>query len=210
VKSYRQFCAVARALDVVGDRWALLVIRDLLPGPLRYTDLLQGLPGVGTNVLATRLRELEAAGVVARRRLPTPTPVMLYELTDDGRDLRGVIDSLAQWGTRRLTTPADGDTVEPRWFVASLAATVDASALDDRALFEVRLDDERFALRVEAARLVVTEVAGPDPTATVTGTLRDLFAASRGDRNAARRVKVNGDRGAGARLVAAICTGGAT
>ena len=78
MKSYRQFCSVARALDVVGDRWALLVVRELLLGPRRYSDLLDGLPGVGTNVLATRLRELEEAGIVTRRRLPAPTAVTVY------------------------------------------------------------------------------------------------------------------------------------
>ena len=81
MKSYREFCSVAKALDVIGDRWALLVVRELLLGPRRYTDLLEGLPGVGTNVLSTRLRELERAGVVIRRRLLPPTAVTVYELT---------------------------------------------------------------------------------------------------------------------------------
>ena len=95
VKSYRQFCSVAKALDVVGDRWALLVVRELLLGPRRYTDLLEGLPGIGTNVLSIRLRELRAAGIVTRRRLPAPAPATVYELTDDGLELRTVLQALA-------------------------------------------------------------------------------------------------------------------
>ena len=136
MKSYRQFCSVAKALDVIGDRWALLLVRELLLGPRRYTDLLEGLPGVGTNVLSTRLRELEATGIVIRRRLPAPTAVGA-EFTHDGRDLHRVVDALAQWGDRYLSAAAPGDTVEPRWFVTSLAAPVDASSLGDRAAFQL-------------------------------------------------------------------------
>ena len=93
MKTYGEFCGVARALDVVGDRWALLVVRELLLGPRRYTDLLEGLPGIGTNVLSTRLRELEHAGVIERTQVPAPTPAVLYRLTDDGRDLGAQSDA---------------------------------------------------------------------------------------------------------------------
>src|SRR5919202_4903626 len=100
--SYRQYCAVARGLDLVGERWTLLIVRDLLTGPKRYTDLLAGLPGIGTNLLATRLRELEQHGLVARRVLPPPAGSTVYELTDVGQTLEPVVLALGRWGRRLL------------------------------------------------------------------------------------------------------------
>jgi DNA-binding HxlR family transcriptional regulator len=101
-RSYAQFCGVAAALDVVGSRWSLLVIRELLDGPMRYTDLLDGLPGVPTDLLAARLREFEEAGVVTRDVLPPPAASKVYRLTDDGRELEPVVLALSRWGLRRL------------------------------------------------------------------------------------------------------------
>src|SRR5713101_848734 len=147
-RSYGDACGIARALDVVGDRWALLVVRELLLGPRRYTDLVEGLPGVGTNVLSTRLRDLEAGGIIERTRVPAPTPAVLYQLTDDGRDLRPVLDALAVWGTRRLTRPTSDQAVEPRWFVLSLAAHLDPAELDEGASFVLDVDGEAFTLAV--------------------------------------------------------------
>jgi DNA-binding HxlR family transcriptional regulator len=208
VKSYRQFCSVAKALDVVGDRWALLVVRELLLGPRRYTDLLEGLPGIGTNVLSTRLRELEGAGVVTRRRLPPPAPATVYELTDDGRDLRAVLQALGAWGQRRLVTPADGDTVEPRWFIGSVASTLDRSRLGDPAVFGLDVDEQRFTLEVRDQHLIARHGAPDDPVATLTGRLRDFFAAYRGDQAAASRIAIDGDARAGTRLLTAITDSG--
>ena len=112
-----------------------------------------------------------------------------------------VINALARWGYRRLTTPAHDDTVEPRWFVTSLAATVDASSLGDGAAFQLRLDGETFTLEVHADRVTARHGPHDHPTATVTGTLRDFFAASKGSRRAARRLTIDGDRAAGSRLL---------
>src|SRR5215211_5082018 len=138
-KSYREFCTVARALDAVGERWALLVVRELLLGPRRYTDLLEGLPGIGTNVLAARLRELEAAGIAERKHLPPPTPVTVYELTDRGRALRPVLDELARWGLADLDVPHGDEAVESRWFVLGLAATIHPDADLAGTTFELRI-----------------------------------------------------------------------
>ena len=113
-KSYCQYCPVAHALDLVGERWSLLIVRELLHGELRYTDLHARLPGIGTNILANRLRELEAAGVIAKRKLPPPTPVTLYELTESGRGLQTVVGELALWGARSLGPP-DTARLEPGW-----------------------------------------------------------------------------------------------
>ena len=104
-KRYDQYCPMAHALDLVGDRWALLVVRELMHGPRRYTDLVEGLPGIGTNILAARLRDLEQADVVARRTLPPPAASKVYELTDYGRELRPAMRELALWGARSLGPP---------------------------------------------------------------------------------------------------------
>jgi DNA-binding HxlR family transcriptional regulator len=113
-KSYCQYCPVAHALDLVGERWALLIVRELLYGSQRYTDLAAHLPGIGTNILAARLRDLEAAGVVTKRKLPPPTPVTIYELTETGRTLQRVVAELALWGARSLGPP-DTTRLEPGW-----------------------------------------------------------------------------------------------
>src|SRR5438270_11175760 len=101
-RQYDQYCAVASALDIIGERWAMLVVRELLPGPKRFVDLEAGLPGIGTNTLTTRLDELERTAVVARRRLPAPSAATVYELTDWGRDLGPIVQAIARWGVRRL------------------------------------------------------------------------------------------------------------
>ena len=104
-RTYDQYCPIAHALGAVGERWSLLIVRELLHGQRRYTDLADALPGIGTNILAARLRELEAAGVVAKRRLLPPTPATVYELTEKGRGLHPVLHELARWGARSSARP---------------------------------------------------------------------------------------------------------
>ena len=117
MRSYGQYCSVAKALDVVGDRWTLLVIRELLlQGPCRYTDLKNGLPGIATNLLADRLRELEAAGLVRREEAAPPVATTLFHLTKAGAELEPVLDALAAWGTRYMAQPDDGDEFRSHWF----------------------------------------------------------------------------------------------
>jgi DNA-binding HxlR family transcriptional regulator len=113
-KSYCQYCPVAHALDLVGERWSLLIVRELLTGPRRYTDLAGALPGIGTNILAARLRDLETVGVLAKRKLPPPTPATVYELTDHGRNLQSVVAELALWGARSLGPPS-AEELSPGW-----------------------------------------------------------------------------------------------
>ncbi len=205
MKSYGEFCGVARALDVVGDRWALLVVRELLLGPRRYTDLVEGLPGVGTNVLSTRLRDLEADGVIERTRVPAPTPAVLYQLTADGRDLRPVLDALAVWGTRRLTRPTSDEAVEPRWFVLSLAAHLDPAELDGSGSFTLDIDGQVFTLAVSGDRVVASDGSDPSCIATITGRLRDFFATAHGESTATQRLTITaGNRAAAKQLVKAI------
>jgi DNA-binding HxlR family transcriptional regulator len=119
VKRYDQYCPIARSLELVGERWTLLVVRELMHGPRRYTDLADGLPRIGTNVLAARLKELEAAGVVEKRRLPPPFASVVYELTPLGRSLRPVLHELARFGARLLGPPPP-DALEDGWLVHAL------------------------------------------------------------------------------------------
>jgi DNA-binding HxlR family transcriptional regulator len=143
-KRYDQYCPVAHALDLVGDRWALLVVRELMHGPKRYTDLAEHLPGIGTNILAARLRDLEAAGIVAKRNLPPPTPVRVYELTAYGRELRNVMRELALWGARSLGPPTADDELFPGWLENALDVVLAPNAPPGR--FEFRIGDEVASL----------------------------------------------------------------
>jgi DNA-binding HxlR family transcriptional regulator len=119
-RSYSQYCPVAHALDVVGERWSLLVVRELQEGPLRYSDLLGRLDGCATNVLASRLRELEQAGVVTRETLPPPAGSTVYTLTPSGEALRPVLTALALWGARTIGPPPDDSVLRPGWLVRAL------------------------------------------------------------------------------------------
>ncbi len=110
-RTYGQFCGLAHAMELIGERWALLVIRDLLSGPKRFTDLRNGLPRIPTNILSARLKELEGSGVIQRRLLPRPQGSVVYELTDYGRELEDVVLRLGLWGARTLGQPRPDDVV---------------------------------------------------------------------------------------------------
>ncbi len=143
-KRYEQYCPVAHALDLVGERWALLVVRELMHGPKRYTDLAEHLPGIGTNILASRLRDLETGGIVRKRTLPPPAASRVYELTEYGQGLRPAIRELALWGARSLGPP----TAEDELFVGWLANAVDTvlAPLAPPGRFEFRVGDEVASL----------------------------------------------------------------
>ncbi|MFV8050287.1 winged helix-turn-helix transcriptional regulator [Mycobacterium sp. 48b] len=125
-RSYGQHCALAKSLDLVGDRWTLLVVRDLLEGPKRYGDLLGSLAPIATDMLAGRLRDLEAHGLVHKRTLPKPASTTVYELTDDGRALEDVINAYTRWGRHLIETREPGDTVRPEWLIRAVRAFVSA------------------------------------------------------------------------------------
>ena len=117
MKSYGQYCSVAKALDVVGDRWTLLIVRELLTqGPCRYTDLRAGLPGIASNLLSTRLKEMEAAGLITRTAAPPPIATTLFDLTDRGRELKDVLYSLGRWGVDFMVTADGSDAFRSGWF----------------------------------------------------------------------------------------------
>ncbi|MFB6526918.1 winged helix-turn-helix transcriptional regulator [Streptomyces sp. NPDC056399] len=145
-RSYDQHCAAARALDLVGDRWTLLVVRELLAGPRRYTDLHADLPGVSTDMLAGRLKDMEGAELVTRRRLPPPASAFVYELTPRGRDLLPVLRTLAAWGASDLGEPRPTDAVRAHWYAIPLLG---ALAELGPGVVQVTLDEGEFFVRVE-------------------------------------------------------------
>ena len=117
MRSYGQYCSIAKALDVVGDRWTLLIIRELLiRGGCRYTDLKNGLPGIATNLLSDRIRELESAGLIRREDAPPPVATTLFHLTQDGAQLQPVLDAIFRWGVRYMAEPAEDDEFRGHWF----------------------------------------------------------------------------------------------
>lgn len=150
-RSYDQHCAAARALDLVGDRWTLLVVRELLAGPRRYTDLHADLPGVSTDMLAGRLKDMEGAELVTRRRLPPPASAFVYELTPRGRDLLPVLRTLAAWGAPDLGEPRPTDAVRAHWYAIPLLG---ALAELGPGVVQVTLDEGEFFVRVEGDGVV--------------------------------------------------------
>jgi len=117
MRSYGEYCSIAKALDVVGDRWTLLIIRELLVrGGCRYTDLKDGLPGIASNLLAARIRELEAAGLVRREEAPPPVATTLFHLTDSGAELRPVLEAIGRWGVRYMAERGEHDEFRGHWF----------------------------------------------------------------------------------------------
>ncbi|MFG2786293.1 winged helix-turn-helix transcriptional regulator [Streptomyces sp. NPDC048419] len=145
-RSYDQYCSAARALDLVGDRWTLLIVRELLAGPRRYTDLHADLPGVSTDVLASRLKDMERDGLATRRRLPPPGAAYVYELTSRGRELLPVLQALGTWGEAELGERRPTDALRAHWFALPLLRS-----LEGEGLVEVRLEEGDFHLHVGAA-----------------------------------------------------------
>ena len=144
-RSYDQYCSAARALDLVGDRWTLLIVRELLAGPRRYTDLHADLPGVSTDVLASRLKDMERDGLGTRRRLPPPGAAYVYELTPRGRELLPVLQALSVWGQGELGERRPTDALRAHWFALPLLRS-----LEGEGLVEVRLEEGDFHLYVGA------------------------------------------------------------
>ncbi|MCK9202536.1 MAG: helix-turn-helix transcriptional regulator [Gallionella sp.] len=148
-RSYNQFCALAKALDIVGERWTLLITRELLSGPKRFKDLHDALPGIGTNLLSARLKEMERHGLVARGKLPPPAASAIYELTERGRGLGSVVGALVKWGFSLLGTPEPEEFFRPSWAMQALLVTFDPEAAQGISeTYEFRIDDEVFHLTV--------------------------------------------------------------
>ncbi|MFE7354457.1 winged helix-turn-helix transcriptional regulator [Streptomyces sp. NPDC057543] len=206
-RSYDQFCATARSLDSVGDRWTLLIVRELLAGPRRYTDLHADLPGVSTDVLASRLKDMEQGGLATRRRLPPPAAASVYELTERGRGLLPVLAALAEWGAPALTERRPTDAVRAHWFALPLLRALDG--LSHAGVVEVQLDEGEFHVRAGGATVggaanatAAAAVYGDGPAdhadARITLDVEVCLALGRGELTLAEavrggRVEVSGD-----------------
>jgi DNA-binding HxlR family transcriptional regulator len=180
-RSYDDPCGVARALDLVGERWALLVVRELLFGPKRFADLSRGLPAMSQNVLSQRLSELERAAIVRRRRLGPPASTRVYELTERGSELEPILHALARWGSRvplAATTELSVDA-----FVLALKTTfepVAAAGLDAR--YELRLGDDRFQAEISGGHFQIARGASSEPDAILDSDVTSLRSVVFGGR----------------------------
>ena len=179
MRSYDEYCALAKTLDVVGDRWTLLIVRELeLRGACRYTDLRNGLPGIATNLLADRLRELENEGLVAREEAPPPIATTLFRLTPRGAELRPVLESLVRWGMPLMTADSSGDAVRSHWLAWAIELVLTDRRPDAAPVtIELRTGDQPIVLETRdgkiAARLGAPGEAGAD--ATITGEPRPVM-----------------------------------
>lgn len=163
-RTYGQYCGLAHALELVGERWSLLLVRDLLTGPKRFTDLRKGLPRIPTNILSARLKELEGSGIVERRLLPRPDGSVVYDLTDYGRELEGVVLGLGLWGARSLAQPGQEDIVTTDSMIMALRATFRCAAAEGlTAGYELRVGEIVIHARIDDGVLDVGQ--GPLPGA---------------------------------------------
>jgi DNA-binding HxlR family transcriptional regulator len=168
MRTYGDRCGIARALDLVGERWALLVVRELLLGPKRFTDLRAGLPQIGPDVLSQRLRELEGSGVLRRRKLPPPAGSQVYELTEWGLDLEPVVLGLGRWGSRAPLAEGDDAVFGADSAMLALKTMFDPAAADGlTASYELRLGESRFSLRVADGRLEIARGEAERPDAVI-------------------------------------------
>ena len=191
MRTYGDRCGIARALDLVGERWALLVVRELLLGPKRFTDLRAGLPNIGPDVLSQRLRELEERGVVRRDKLPPPAASQVYELTDWGHELEPIVLGLGRWGSQAPVPSADAPLGPDAAMLA--LRTMFEPADGFRARLEVRFGEHHYDVRVDGAELQIVRGSAEHPDATIAtdpGTLATVLWHN-GD---AKSVTVDGDR----------------
>jgi DNA-binding HxlR family transcriptional regulator len=199
-RSYHQYCATAKTLDLLGERWTLLIVRELLTGPKRYADLLERLPGIGTTLLAARLKHLDQAGVVERTVLPSPARAGAYGLTRAGRELEPAILALARWGLRwTLGQPVPDDVFRPDWAVLAMQAVFDSDAARGvEETYELRVDGDVLYARVHEGAVEAVQGAAQAPDLTLTtdaDTLLEIAAGRLTFAQAARqkRLAVDGD-----------------
>jgi len=202
MRKFDQYCPVAHALSLVGERWSLLIVRELLQGPKRYTDLTNGLPGIGTNILAARLRDLEAAGVVQKRTLPPPAASTVYELTEYGAGLKEALYALARWGARTIGPPAPGDELYPEWGMNALPALFNAEeARGLTATYVLVVEGDAFTARVVNGELDASVGAAEEADVVVEVDMETFFELASGElapRDAVKsgRAQVQGTLGA--------------
>ncbi|MGW4897482.1 winged helix-turn-helix transcriptional regulator [Kitasatospora sp. NPDC004240] len=169
-RTYNQYCATARTLDLVGERWTLLLIRELLTGPKRFGDLQASLRGLGTGLLAARLKHLEHEGLAHKVTLPPPARTPAYALTEAGAELGPAVLALARWGLKwAMGERRESETFHPGWAVLGLRACFDPDAATAlRAVYEFRIDDEVFHVRIDDGTIEALHGPGQHPDATIT------------------------------------------
>src|SRR5215211_1073736 len=204
-RTYGDACGTAQGLDLVGERWTLLLVRELLLGPKRFTDLRKGLTGISTNILADRLETLETAGVVRRRTLPPPSASKVYELTDWGRELGPVVEAIGRWGARSPWRSGE-DEIGVDGLMVSFRTMFDPEVAGNlEASNEIVLGDQRLGLEVEDGSIRVYRGAPSDPDAKIETDVETLAALVYEGRDLdealrAGEVEVGGDRSAVERL----------
>jgi DNA-binding HxlR family transcriptional regulator len=198
MRKFDQYCPLAHAVSLVGERWSLLILRELLHGPKRYTDLAHGLPGIGTNILAARLKELEAARVIQKRTLPPPAASTVYELTEYGAGLKEALYALGRWGARTIGPPGPDDVLYPEWGMNALPALFNPEAA--RGLTETYalvIDEDAFTARVRDGALDPSMGAAEDAELVVETDMDTFFGLASGElapRDAVKsgRAKIHG------------------
>jgi DNA-binding HxlR family transcriptional regulator len=206
-RSYGDACGIARALDTVGERWALMVVRELLLGPKRFTDIREGLPHLSSDVLAQRLRDLEHAGIVLHRTLPPPAASKVYELTPRGRALEPVLIELGRWGGVNAPPPAEGMCMSLDAHLVSLRTLFDPLRAGDLAArIELRLGERAFGVVVAGGAVDVGCTPPADPDATIATDGPTLIAVLHGHRDrreaqAAGELVIEGDEQIAARFL---------
>jgi DNA-binding HxlR family transcriptional regulator len=177
MRSYDEYCAMAKSLDLVGDRWTLLIVRELtLRGACRYTDLRNGLPGIATNLLADRLRELEQAGVIAREDAPPPIATTLFHLTPRGEQLRSVLVELVRFGIPLMTEQNPDDAVRSHW----LAWALELMLIDRRpdappVTIELKTGDQPIVIEVREGAIQTRIGPADNADATLTGAPKPIM-----------------------------------
>ena len=209
MRSYGQYCSIAKALDVVGDRWTLLIVRELLiRGACRYTDLKNGLPGIATNLLSDRIRELESAGLIRREDAPPPIATTLFHLTEAGAELAPVLDAVGRWGVRYMAEPAEGDEFRGHWFAFPVSFFLhDRDPGGPPVSIELRAARDPAVIEVSggSARLRPGPAAAPD--LVLQGEPQLILALLSGHRTAAEAadlgLQISGDASVLRRVLAA-------
>ncbi len=199
-RDYAQICGLARGLDVVGERWTLLIARELLYGPRRFTDLLGGLPGIPPSLLSRRLKEMQAAGIISKTVLPPPAASMVYQLTDAGKALEQILYALGRWGAQFGRTPRPSDAVRPEWIVFALHSIFRPDAANGaHVTAELRLPEGTFHLAVNHGALTAGLGSRAKSDLVLTGERAPVLGVLMGrltlrEATLGGKMKVQGDR----------------
>jgi DNA-binding HxlR family transcriptional regulator len=209
-RTYGDSCGIARGLDLAGERWALLVVRELLLGPKRFTDLRGGLPNLSPDVLAQRLRELEQAGIVRRRKLAPPASARVYELTEWGAELEPVLLAIGRWGSR-VALPAAPAELSPDAIAIALKTVFDPAAAGLERSYQLQLGEHAFSVRVADRKLEISRGEARTPAARIEtdpGTLTALLWQGRaiGDAVDAGELRIEGSKREAARFLKLFAT----